>query len=869
MPMIDIDWLKEHVEVPEGLTYAQLAQDLVRVGLEEEEIHAAQVTGPIVVGYVVSAEPEPQKNGKTINWCTVDVGDEFNDTDESGNKIPRGIVCGAPNMAAGEKVVVTLPGAVLPGDFKIEPRKTYGHISDGMCASERELGLGDDHNGIILLSKYGFTKEQYDALKPGDDAISLLHLDQPLLEINITPDRGYAFSYRGVAREFHHSTGAEFVDPVLELDKAAPVTQGIAPGPVSDIEVIIDDLNPIHGVVGCDRYYARAVKSFDPAGHTPNWMRRRLIRAGMRSLSLAVDVTNYVMMDLGQPMHAYDLDKIVGPIVVRRAVKGEHLVTLDGKDHELTVEDLLITDSPEGKQGSRVLGIAGVMGGLYGEVTADTTNILLEAAHFDQVSIARSARRHKIPSEASRRFERGVDNQLQPAATQMAAELLSKYGNGEPSEYPTDVNNTVRRKAIAFKSGEVLRVAGLDVPVNEISDILSDIGCTVAGGGNGEFAVTAPSWRPDLNLPCDLVEEVARLVGYDKIPVTVPPAPVTGEIGLTPDQLRTRRVADELAEYGMVETLSYPFVGAEDYKAFAYNPQEIEPVSVEIANPLAGDKPYLRRTIVLTLAQTVQRNLHRGLENVSIYELGHVYLWDPKAPAIPALPGGKRPSDEQLAALDAGLPEQPYHVAGIFTGLAENTGWLGGKRAVDYSDAVEAVYRIAQRLGADISLSQLSASQVPQQWHPGRSAQVMVGDLCVGMVGELHPQVNEALDFPEHSAAFELNLTALFSTLDGKPVQAKPIALFPPVKQDLAFTVPQSVSSAALQQSIIEAAGSSLESIELFDVFTGNQLEAGTKSLAFAVTFRSQEKTLTSQDSEAIRSAIVEKAAALGAQLRA
>ena len=556
MPMVDIDWLKDHVEVPEGLTYEQLAKDLVKVGLEEEEIHTSQVTGPIVVGYVVDATPEPQKNGKIINWCHVDVGDEYNETDENGNKVPRGIICGAPNMAAGEKVVVTLPGAVLPGDFKIEPRKTYGHISNGMCASERELGLGDNHDGIILLRKYGFTPEEYEKLQPGDDAMHLLHLDQPLLEINITPDRGYAFSYRGVAREYHHSTGAVYTDPATALGKKAPVTQGLPEGAKSDIEVIVDDKNPIHGVVGCDRYYARAVRGFDPASHTPNWMRRRLIRAGMRSISLAVDVTNYVMLDLGQPMHAYDLDKIEGPIVVRRANEGEKLTTLDGKDHDLSVEDLLITDSPNGERGSRVLGIAGVMGGLYGEVTAETKNILLESAHFDQVSIARSARRHKIPSEASRRFERGVDDQLQPAAAQMAAELLVKYGNGEPSEHPTDYNTVCNRRPILFKASEVARVAGLDTDVNTISDILTDIGCTVAGGGNGEFSVTPPSWRPDLNEPCDLVEEVARLVGYDEIPVTVPPAPVEGKVGLTAEQLRKRQVADELAEYGSLPVVN-------------------------------------------------------------------------------------------------------------------------------------------------------------------------------------------------------------------------------------------------------------------------------------------------------------------------
>lgn len=864
MPMIDIDWLKDHVEVPEDLTYEQLARDLVRVGLEEEEIHASQVTGPIVVGYVVDATPEPQKNGKVINWCHVDVGERYNDVDEDGNRVPRGIVCGAPNMAAGEKVVVTLPGAVLPGDFRIEPRKTYGHVSDGMCASERELGLGDSHDGIILLRDYGFTPAEYDALKPGDDAMHLLHLDQPLLEINITPDRGYAFSYRGVAREYHHSTGAPYVDPVVALtDKAPAQTAG------GDIEIVIEDDNPIHGVPGCDRYYARAIRGFQPGSATPNWMRRRLIRAGMRSISLAVDVTNYVMLDLGQPMHAYDLDKLEGPIVVRRAQEGETLTTLDGKAHELSVEDLLITDSPDGERGSRVLGIAGVMGGLYGEVTAETTNILLEAAHFDQVSIARSARRHKIPSEASRRFERGVDTQLQPAAAQMAAELLAKYGDGEPSATPTDVNALVARRPIHFKATEVKRVAGLDVDVNRISDILTDIGCRVAGGGNGEFSVNAPTWRPDLNEACDLVEEVARLIGYDQIPVIVPPAPVEGAVGLTAEQRHRREVASELAEYGMVEALSYPFVGEADFKAFGCDPERIVPVSVEIANPLAGNRPYLRRSILPTLAGVVQLNLRRGLENISLYELGNVYLWDPAAPAIPALPGGVKPSDEQLAALDAGLPDQPMHVAGILTGLAVDAGWLGERRAVDWSDAVEAVRRISDRLGAALTLDQCAAGEADAQWHPGRAARVMAAGTCVGMVGELHPHVNDALGFPAHSAAFELDLTALFATLDGKPVQARAISTFPPVKQDLAFTVPDTVSAAQLAAAIERAAGAALESIALFDVFTGEQIGDGFKSLAFAVVFRAPDRTLTAEDSEAIRAAIVDEAATLGAQLRA
>ena len=873
MPMVDIDWLKDHVEVPEGLTYEQLAKDLVRVGLEEEEIHTSQVTGPIVVGYVVDATPEPQKNGKTINWCHVDVGDKYNDVDENGKKVPRGIICGAPNMAAGEKVVVTLPGAILPGDFKIEPRKTYGHISDGMCASERELGLGDSHNGIILLREYGFSKAEYDALKPGDDAMELLHLNKPILEINITPDRGYAFSYRGVAREYHHSTGAVYKDPVEELNKNVPILDSVTSAEAADIEVSVEDNNPIHGVVGCDRYYARAVRNIDANASSPQWMRRRLTRAGMRGISLAVDVTNYVMLDLGQPLHAYDLDKIESPIVVRRARSGEHLTTLDGKDRELNNEDLVICDSPSGNHGSRVLGLAGVMGGMYGEVTSETKNVLIEAAHFDPVSIARTARRHKIPSEASRRFERGVDTQLQPAAAQMASKLLANFGGGEPSSHPRDLNNTQPRDVIVFKADEVKRVAGLDIDLNRISDILTDIGCSVAGGGNGSFSVLPPTWRPDLNAPCDLVEEIARLVGYDEIPVKVPAVPVTGKTGLTKDQATRRAIAYELAEMGLVESLSYPFVGKEDFDAFRQDVDEISKVSVLIANPLAGDRPWLRRDVLTTLAGTVRRNLRRGLNNVSLYELGHVYFADPNAPAIPALPGSVRPTDAQLAALDAGLPEQPLHVAALLTGNAEETGWLGNHREVDWSDAVEAVNRLGKRIGVAFDVRQLNADDVPASWHPGRTAKVYIpvdgaDDVEIGIVGELHPQVDENLGLPKHSAAFELDLTALFDAMQAKPVQAKPVSTFPPVKQDFAFVAPISLSAGTLQEAIEKASGDLFESVELFDVYEGEQLGEGLRSLAYSVTFRAADRTLSGDEMEAVRESITKAASVLHATLR-
>ncbi|MCG2802292.1 MAG: phenylalanine--tRNA ligase subunit beta, partial [Cellulomonas sp.] len=367
MVLVPLPWLGEHVALPAGLTAEQLAADLVKIGLEEEAVHTGgDVTGPVVVGRVVDRTPEPQKNGKTINWCHVDVG-AHNGLDESGSPtVPRGIVCGAQNFDAGDWVVVTLPGAVLPGPFAISARKTYGHVSDGMICSARELGIGEDHAGIIVLTRQGFAA---DDLVAGADALELLGLGEQVLEINVTPDRGYCFAIRGVAREYALSTGAVFTDHGLPTSQQRlPVSGGVA--------VELADDAPIHGEPGCARFVAQVVRGVAANAAAPAWMQRRLTQAGMRPLGLAVDVTNYVMLELGQPLHAYDLAALAEPIVVRRARAGEHLVTLDGQDRALHPEDLLITDSPDGQRGARALGLAGVMGGKESETAEATTDPL-------------------------------------------------------------------------------------------------------------------------------------------------------------------------------------------------------------------------------------------------------------------------------------------------------------------------------------------------------------------------------------------------------------------------------------------------------------------------------------------------------------
>ncbi|MCL2516446.1 MAG: phenylalanine--tRNA ligase subunit beta, partial [Microbacteriaceae bacterium] len=444
---VPLSWLAEYVDLLPGSTPEDVHAALVKVGLEEEAIHRFELSGPIVVGRVVEFVEEPQSNGKTIRWCQVDVGE--------ANGGVRGIVCGAHNFAPDDKVVVTLPGAVLPGPFPIAARKTYGHTSDGMIASGRELGLNDEHAGILVLSTLGLDPEV------GADAIELLGLDDAAVEVNVTPDRGYAFSIRGIAREYSHATGAAFRDPVERVETDAPL---------AGFPLEISDAAPIRGNAGASVFVARAVEGVDASRPTPPWMAARLRLAGIRSLSLAVDITNYVMLELGQPIHGYDLDELAGGITVRRAQPGETLETLDGATRKLNVEDLLITDD------SGAIGLAGVMGGARTEISASTTRVLVEAANFDPVSIARTARRHKLPSEASKRFERGVDPAVAEAAAARVVQLLVELAGGTAVGLGARIHNTAAPQPIALADGFVERLIGVEYTDDEIARTLTAIG---------------------------------------------------------------------------------------------------------------------------------------------------------------------------------------------------------------------------------------------------------------------------------------------------------------------------------------------------------------------------------------------------------
>ncbi|MGY1706468.1 phenylalanine--tRNA ligase subunit beta [Geodermatophilus sp. SYSU D00697] len=823
---VPIGWLAEYVDLPGGIAVEDLDTAFVRLGLEVEEIHRPEeVTGPLVVGRVLEIE-ELTGFKKPIRFCQVDVGEPE----------PRGIVCGARNFAAGDAVVVALPGAVLPGGFAIASRKTYDRISDGMISSARELGIGEDHTGILVLGD--------DAPAPGTPAGPVVGLDDVVIELAVTPDRGYCLSMRGIAREMGTGLGVDWRDP------GAATPPAWSGEPAWQVSVADADR--------CDRFSMIALEGLDPTAPSPWWLRRRLAQSGVRSISLAVDVTNYVMLELGQPMHAFDRDRVQGPIVVRRAREGERLTTLDGADRALHPDDLLITDD------SGPIGLAAVMGGASTEIGDGTTSVLLEAAHWEPTGVARTARRHRLPSEAAKRFERGVDPEMTMVALARAAALLGEYGGARVVGTPVDVDTRGPRPAIALDPGLPGRVAGVPYPAAQVTELLATVGCTVDGDA-GPLAVTPPPWRPDLTDPADLVEEVVRLAGYDDVPSVLPTAP-PGR-GLTETQRRRRAIGRSLAEAGYVEAPSYPFVGTAVLDALGLAEDDPRREVVVVRNPLSEEEPALRTTLLPGLLAALARNLSRGQRDLALFEHGAVFPGGERSAA--PLPGvDRRPDDETLAALLAAVPAQPWHVGVALAGNREPRGWWGPGRPAVWADAVEAARRVAAAAGVELTVR--AGERAP--WHPGRCAELLVGDRdngyrTVGHAGELHPRVCAALDLPARTAVMELDVDAL----PPAPVPVGPrVSTFPPVLVDVALVVRDDVAAAEVDAALRAGAGELLESLRLFDVYSGPPVPAGSRSLAYALTLRAPDRTLTSEEATAVRDAAVASAAdRTGAHLRA
>lgn len=822
---LPLSWLSEFITFPRSFTVDKAVDAFVKVGFEVEEVisPAANISGPLKVGTVAEIE-ELTGLKKPIRYVSLDMGD----------KKSRQVICGATNFKVGDQVVVALPGAVLPGNFKISSRETYGRLSDGMICSARELGLSEDHSGIIVLSR---------KFKNGSDALEALGMNDPIIDIAVNPDRGYAMSVRGAARELAMALNLPFRDiegrailTKLERKKKS--------GKVITAEILDKS--------GADLIYLRTLSGLNPNSSTPEWMARRLVQAGMRSISLAVDVTNYVMLELGQPLHAFDAGKISGKLRVQRAGSFKSIKTLDNQVRRLHKEDLLIADE------KRPLALAGTMGGLESEVGADTSRIALEAAHFNSSAIAQNSRRHILSSEASRRFERGVDPYLAEIASARAALLLMEFGGA--TYHGTSTKGRVPKpRVLVVNPAQIPTLIGATYSTSEMAQALIAIGCKLSKSAKS-WRITIPSWRSDLNHISDFAEEVARYFGYDRIPSRLPSVkiPKSGRTGLTPLQLRRRHLSLALAHRGFTEVQNYPFVNQSQMDLFGFTGDRAK--TFRIANPISDQNPLLRTHLSIGLLEAAARNISRGAKSVALFESGMVFRDIKKLEAGISVPTGKRPTSSQIKRIYENVPFQTLHIGGVISGEAELSGWWGDGRKSDWQDAVAITRELLDEVSVSYSIKNVELAP----WHPGRCAEFLIDGKAVAHAGEIHPRITTALGLPERTIFFALVIDSIPLK---EQIRAIPVVTMPAAIQDISLYVPENIPAAEVMESLRSGAGELLEEIRLFDRF---QKEGDNKvSLAFTLTFRSSERTLTSEEVSALReSAGAEAVRRCGAQIR-
>jgi phenylalanyl-tRNA synthetase beta chain len=822
---VPYSWLRDVVRAgaPDwDVSPEELERALIAIGHEVEEIlPVGPVSGPLTVGRVTEIE-ELTEFKKPIRACKVDVGESE----------PRDIVCGATNFAVGDLVVVALPGTVLPngdvpGGITIAKRKTYGRTSDGMICSASELNLGIDHSGILVLPP--------GTAEPGDSAVDVVGLDDVVFHLAITPDRGYCLSIRGIARELACAFDLDFVDPA-----------DVAPLPVTG-EAWPLTVQPGTGV---QRFGLRPVTGIDPTAVSPWWLQRRLLLSGIRAISPAVDVTNYVMLEIGHPMHAHDRSLITGGFDVRFAKPGETVVTLDGVTRKLDPGDVLIVDDVA------TAAIGGVMGAGTTEVRDSTTDVLLEAAVWDPATVSRTQRRLRLVSEAGRRYERTVDPAISVAALDRCAALLAEIADGTIEPTLTDWRGDPPRDdwsppAVSMPVDLPDRMAGVDYPEGATVRRLTQIGGRVTTG-DGTVTVVPPSWRTDLKQPADLVEEVLRLEGLDKIPSVLPAAP-PGR-GLSPTQRRRRAIGKSLGLNGFVEVLPTPFLPAGIFDAWGLPADDPRRATIRVLNPLESDRPHLASTLLPGLLEALVRNVSRGAPDVALFGVEQVVLATPQTKAVDRLPVDRRPTDAEIAIIDEALPRQPLHVGAVLTGMREPAGPWGPGRHVDALDAFEAVRVIGR--ASHVEFEFRAAQHLP--WHPGRCAEILLDGAVVGYAGQLHPAVIERTGLPKGVCAVELDLSAVPVI---EPLPAPVVSPFPAVFQDVSLIVADDVAAQSVVDAVRDGAGELLEDVRIFDVYLGPQIGDGKKSLTLALRFRAPDRTLTEDEASAARDAAVAAAA--------
>jgi phenylalanyl-tRNA synthetase beta chain len=780
---VTLNWLREFVdidvEIPKLVELLDLSGSKVAsVITPGEDLHG------VVVAEVLNIEEHPNADTLTLVEVRTDDGEQR-------------VVCGARNFSIGDRVPLARVGARLPG-MDITERKIRGEVSNGMLCSGAELGVSRDHSGILVLAP--------DA-ELGADVVATLGLNDTQLEFEITLNRPDCMSVLGIAREIAAVTGKKLRRPEVKLEAATEVR--------SPVTMRIEDPE------GCRRFVARYIEGVK-IGPSPQWMATRLLACGVRPISNIVDITNYVLLELGHPMHAFDADKIANQsIVVRRARNGERMTTLDGVERELQPDDLLITD------GAKPIGLAGIMGGEESEVFESTTNVILESAYFDPDTIAFTARRQNLRTEASARFERGMDVAMAPVASARAVQLMNELAGGRVSatvvdEYP----KRIERRRVRLRPANTDKLLGIAIPAAEQAERLRSIEMDVSDA-TGALDVLVPTFRPDITREVDLIEEVGRLHGFHELPSTLP----KGEAGgLERDQRAERKLRQMLADLGVYEAVTPSLISPEDIERLELDESNPARNMVQIANPMVEDERAMRTTLLPSMLKAVALNQSQRAQGIALFEIARIY----------------EPTHDKL-------PQEGLVLAGVFSGLRRNQEWTGPAQPWDFFGAKGVLEAAFAGLGLE-GLEFAPAKGKP--FHPTRAATVSLGSAPLGALGEVHPDVCERFDVAERTLVFELSLAPVFEVLPER-VQLREPSRYPGTYIDIAVVVDDAIAATKVQDVIASAGEPEVVSVRLFDVYRGEQVTDGKKSLAFALEMRADDKTMTDEEALEVRDRIL------------
>lgn len=790
--LVSMEWLADYVDL-DDLNAEEIADKLTQGGVEVELIHARD-TGirNVVVGHVLQVEQHP--NADKLKVCRVDIGEPE----------PVDIVCGAPNVAAGQKVPVAKVGAILP-DLKIKKAKLRGVVSNGMICSASELGLETKaSDGILVLPQ---------DLAVGADLKDVLGLHDQVLELDLTPNRSDCLSMIGVAYE---------LAALFERELKLPESEKRPRSPELPVDVRLEAGDD------CTLYTLQAVKNVRIAP-SPQWMQNRLTAAGVRPINNVVDITNYVMLEYGQPLHAFDYEQIAnGTIVVRHANNGEKFVTLDGTERQLDNSMVMITD------GSKPVGIGGVMGGANSEISDSTTTVLIESAYFSPRSVSQTSRKLGLRSEASARFEKGVDPERVLPALRRAAQLMCELAGGELASEERVVRTSKHPyKQIALRYDRMNRLLGTTIPPEAVKAIFDRLKFRYSDEANDRLLVNVPTRRPDITIEVDLIEEVARLYGYNNIPFTLPSGESTPG-ALTREQLLKRHLRRSLQGLGLSEAITYSLTMPEKLTQLATLNEGAKPIRLQL--PMSEERSVLRTGLIPGLLEVAEYNVHHREQHIAIYEIGRTFITE----------------EDELST----LPREDEELAGLMCGSLVAPDWLGQEKPLDFFTVKGILDALFTRLGVE---GVTYATAAPTGYHPGRTAEIRLRGQMIGHVGQLHPHVAASYDLPV-SFVFQLKLAPILAVAATHEIQYEPLPRYPAVTRDLAVVVKETTPASRLIETIREASHL-LETVKIFDVFSGEKIGAGNKSVAFSLVFIDRERTLTDDEINEHHDRIVKKLA--------